>query len=133
MEIIERIKVIMTANRLNAGTFADKIGIQRSNMSHVLTGRNKPSLDFVEKVLLAFPRVNAHWLIFGGLSKQNEPNSGESPIPSAKRLGANKSESSVLNVAENPTANINKEVTNKKIVKVITFYDDFTFDEYKVN
>lgn len=133
MDIVERLKVIMTTNRLNAGTFADKIGIQRSNMSHVLTGRNKPSLDFVEKVLLAFPRVNAQWLIFGDVSKQNEPNSIEAPILSSKRLEANKSESSVLNDAENPTANIKKDVTNKKIVKVITFYDDFTFDEYKAN
>lgn len=133
MNIVERLKIIMTTNRLNAGTFADKIGIQRSNMSHVLTGRNKPSLDFIEKVLIAFPRVNAHWLIFGDLSSQNEPNSIESPIPSFKRLEANKNEASVANEMIDPLLNSKKGVTNKKIVKVITFYDDFTFDEYKTN
>jgi transcriptional regulator with XRE-family HTH domain len=133
MNIVERLKIIMTTNRLNAGTFADKIGIQRSNMSHVLTGRNKPSLDFIEKVLIAFPRVNAHWLIFGDLSNQNEPNSIESPIPSFKRLEANKNEASVANEMIGPLLNSKKGVTNKKIVKVITFYDDFTFDEYKTN
>jgi transcriptional regulator with XRE-family HTH domain len=133
MNIVERLKIIMTTNRLNAGTFADKIGIQRSNMSHVLTGRNKPSLDFIEKVLIAFPRVNANWLIFGDLSSQNEPNSIESPIPSFKRLEANKNEVSVANEMIDPLLNSKKGVTNKKIVKVITFYDDFTFDEYKTN
>ena len=133
MNIVERLKIIMTTNRLNAGTFADKIGIQRSNMSHVLTGRNKPSLDFIEKVLIAFPRVNAHWLIFGDLSSQNEPNSILSPVPSFKRLEANKNEASVANEMIDPLLNSKKGVTNKKIVKVITFYDDFTFDEYKTN
>ena len=133
MNIVERLKIIMTTNRLNAGTFADKIGIQRSNMSHVLTGRNKPSLDFIEKVLIAFPRVNAHWLIFGDLSSQNEPNSILSPISSFKRLEANKNEASVANEMIDPLLNSKKGVTNKKIVKVITFYDDFTFDEYKTN
>jgi hypothetical protein len=72
-------------------------------------------------------------LIFGDLSSQNEPNSTESPIPSFKRLEANKNEVSVANEMIDPLLNSKKGVTNKKIVKVITFYDDFTFDEYKTN
>lgn len=133
MDIVERLKIIMTTNRLNAGSFADKIGIQRSNMSHVLTGRNKPSLDFIEKVLIAFPRVNAHWLIFGDLSKENELNSIEYPIPNFKRMEANKIEISAVNKTVDPLLNNKKDSSNKKIVKVITFYDDYTFDEYKIN
>jgi transcriptional regulator with XRE-family HTH domain len=66
MEIKDRLRMIMESHKLNAGSFAGKIGVQRSNVSHVLSGRNKPSFDFVEKLLLAFPRVSAEWLLLVG-------------------------------------------------------------------
>lgn len=50
---------------LNASTFADKIGVQRSSMSHILSGRNKPSLDFILKIYEAFPEINLPWLALG--------------------------------------------------------------------
>lgn len=50
---------------LSPGKLASMIGVQRSGISHILSGRNKPSLDFIEKFLKAFPAVNAEWLITG--------------------------------------------------------------------
>ncbi len=50
---------------MNASRFADEIGLQRSNVSHVLSGRNKPSLDFIMRILDRFNDVNADWLLFG--------------------------------------------------------------------
>lgn len=65
MTIQERIQIVLKMHNLSASAFADKIGVQRSNMSHILSGRNKPSLDFLEKTLRHFPKVNAKWLVCG--------------------------------------------------------------------
>jgi transcriptional regulator with XRE-family HTH domain len=61
----KRIELILETENLTVSQFADKIGIQRSGMSHILAGRNKPSLDFVLKVLQSFPNLNNDWLLFG--------------------------------------------------------------------
>jgi transcriptional regulator with XRE-family HTH domain len=61
----ERIRTLVNALNLNAGQFADEIGVQKSGMSHILSGRNNPSLDFVQKILDRFPNVNIEWLILG--------------------------------------------------------------------
>ena len=123
MEILDRIKMVMKANQLNAASFADRIGVQRSNLSHILTGRNKPSLDFIEKMLIQFPKVNASWLISGQIQQTDVINPLE------------KKETVVTNVNSKISTNVNKEftskVSNKRIVKMITFYEDFTFDEFR--
>ena len=72
MEITERLMYIMKLNNLSPSAFADKINVQRSSVSHLLSGRNKPSLELIQKVILAFPKVNADWLI-SGRQIQNEP------------------------------------------------------------
>ena len=123
MEILDRIKMVMKANQLNAATFADRIGVQRSNLSHILTGRNKPSLDFIEKMLIQFPKVNASWLISGQIQQTDVIN----PLKEKDIL--------VTNVNSKINTSVNKEFTskisNKRIVKMITFYEDFTFDEFR--
>ena len=61
MEIKDRLRMIMDSHKLNAGSFADRIGVQRSNVSHVLSGRNKPSFDFIEKLLpVSYTHLRAH-------------------------------------------------------------------------
>ena len=71
MSIQQRLQLVIKMHHLSPSAFADKIGVQRSNVSHVLSGRNKPSLDFLEKIILHFPRVNAHWLITGKMPGQS--------------------------------------------------------------
>ncbi len=63
--MIDRIKSIIDFYHLSSTQFADKIGFQRSALSHVLSGRNNPSLDFVLKVKSAFPAVSLDWLALG--------------------------------------------------------------------
>jgi len=63
--MIERIKQLLHVKNLSASQFADKIGVQRSSVSHVLSGRNKPSLEFVQKILLAYPEISSDWILFG--------------------------------------------------------------------
>lgn len=117
-------RMIMDAHKLNAGSFADKIGVQRSNVSHVLSGRNKPSFDFMEKLLLAFPRVSAEWLFTGRQSSEVKE-----PLQSGsveENVGADVSEL----YGQKKSA---RNRTDKQIVKTLVFYDDFTFDVFLPN
>ena len=63
--MIDRIKLLMRSQKLNATQFAEEIGIQRSALSHVMSGRNKPSLDFMMKIKSRFNKVSLDWLLLG--------------------------------------------------------------------
>lgn len=111
---VHRLKEIMEHHHLTASLFADKIAVQRSSISHILSGRNKPSLDFVLKVTTAFTDVDIYWLLNG---KGSFPKVSETPSPSTLPI----EESSV----EAPVSG------TKKIQRVVVFYDDGTFEEYQ--
>lgn len=64
-EMKDRIAHIIRAKNLTAAEFAVRLGIQPSNISHLLSGRNNPSLDFVRKLKETFPEYNLDWIIFG--------------------------------------------------------------------
>ena len=64
-KIIERIKRIISDSGLSNSSFADKIGVPRSSISHILSGRNNPSLDLIIKILRNFDDINADFLIKG--------------------------------------------------------------------
>lgn len=115
MDIKDRLKMVMESHHLTAGSFADRIGVQRSNVSHVMSGRNKPSFDFIEKLLRAFPRVSADWLLTGKQQTESVDN-----FP---------------NVVEEATEKAVKETPSKgkEIVKMLVFYSDFTYDTYLPN
>ena len=61
----DRIAKILSYYNLTSSAFADKIGVQRSGISHILSGRNKPSYDFLVSLLDKFPEINANWLLMG--------------------------------------------------------------------
>lgn len=61
----ERLVQLLDLEQLSPSKFADIIGVQRSSVSHVISGRNNPSYDFIQKTLKAFPGLNADWLILG--------------------------------------------------------------------
>ncbi len=63
--MVERIQKIIQHKKLSASGFADAIGVPRSTISHILSGRNNPSLEFVLKVLDAYPDIRMEWLILG--------------------------------------------------------------------
>jgi len=65
MEIKDRLKKIIESENLTSSAFADIIGVQRSSISHILSGRNKPGMDFIQKILTAFPKYKAEWLVMG--------------------------------------------------------------------
>ena len=71
-DFIKRLETIFEYYGLSASGFADKIGVQRSSLSHLLSGRNKPSLDFIMKIAEVFPEVDLYWILNG---KGNFPKS----------------------------------------------------------
>jgi transcriptional regulator with XRE-family HTH domain len=113
MLIQERLQLILKMHNLTPSAFADKLGVQRSNVSHVISGRNKPSLDFLEKIILNFPRVNAHWLLTGQMSTSPE-----------LKLEPKKEVESVIENEATVSSN------DSSIVKIVEFYQDGTFKEY---
>ncbi len=64
-DFIKRLQLIIDHYQLSAASLADKIAVQRSSISHLLSGRNKPSLEFVLKLVRQFPEVNLYWLLNG--------------------------------------------------------------------
>ena len=64
-EFSKRIKEIMEYYGESSSSFADKIQVQRSSISHIISGRNKPSLDFILKTLKVYSEVNMYWLLNG--------------------------------------------------------------------
>ncbi len=63
----------MESEELKASELADKIGVNRATISHILSGRNKPSIDFLQKLLSNYPNLNANWLISGiGYMQENQ-------------------------------------------------------------
>jgi len=113
VEFTSRLKKILEHHRLTASQFADQIGVQRSSISHILSGRNKPSLDFVLKVTGKFSDVDMYWLLNG---KGSYPKNGGSTPSTLFSTPETKS-----NVASG---------SGKKISRIVVFYDDGTFDEY---
>lgn len=128
MGIEKRLQLIMASNHLTASSFADRIGVQRSNVSHVLNGRNKPGYDFLLKVVHAFPKVNTHWLLTG---EDASVNSAADPI-SAEQINPEKLVES-NKTARNPADKKDHTDSSKKIIKTIVFYDDFSFDAFVPN
>lgn len=73
-----RIEKIIQTFEMADGQFAQEIGIQNSTLSHILNGRNRPSLDVIKKILRRFPEIDPDWLIFGHgsmLRKISQPTS----------------------------------------------------------
>lgn len=113
---IERLERLLQYYGLSASGFADKINVQRSSISHLLGGRNKPSLDFVMKVVRTFPEVNLYWLLNGKGSFPDENNEDSSPTTTQK---------SIIAIEEKK-----KSKEKKSIDRIIIFYSDGSFDSY---
>ena len=74
----ERITQIMQNEEMTAAQFAEKIGLSPSSLSHILNGRNNPSLDVVMKIHKACSYVNLPWLIYGEGTMEGQPEAPQS-------------------------------------------------------
>ena len=113
----------MKSYQLSASAFADKIQVPRSSISHLLSGRNKPSLDFVLKVVKEFDEVELYWLLNG---KGTFPKSNTSSPALKQALPETLVKSKpVTDLPQNESM-----VPSKKIERIVMFFDDGTFKEY---
>jgi len=63
--MVDRFLLILKTKNITASKFADEVGVQRSSVSHILSGRNNPSLDVIQKILKRFPDISSEWLLSG--------------------------------------------------------------------
>ena len=155
--MIDRIKSVMEYYHLSPAQFADRIGFQRSALSHVLSGRNNPSLDFVLKVKNTFPNINLEWLTMGEGNQFINPeqqnvdpvqetlkmNLDDDPVSTPVSQIPKETNEKTLFTEENfretkadEATGILKKAENqvfngeKKIKKVILLYNDGSFSEH---
>ena len=149
-DFIKRLELILEYYGLNASAFADKIGVQRSSLSHLLSGRNKPSLDFILKILEVFPDIDLYWILNG---KGSFPKKIAEVSPIIATQNTSPTSTPILNnqeatdlfsatastVPSNPTATtktiVNEKITipttSNEIDKIVIFYKNGTFKDYK--
>ncbi len=112
---------------LSAAELADIIGVQRSNLSHILTGRNNPGSSFIEKLLHTYPELDARWLITGEGEMAKTPLSAKQDRPAADLFSAAVQKESPAPVQKNIPAD-GKE---GNIERIIVLYKDKTFVDYR--
>lgn len=181
--MVNRINLLLKAKNITARQFAEEIGIQPSGMSHILSGRNNPSLDFVMKVIRRYPEIDINWLMFGKgemyesraaisvspaspstqqsqatrlmatpttrvvpqrssdpitqvqadlFSQPHENAINESPLKTDSKNGnLGKQNFSTPVSVPTPVVAVSDPHNPRKLVKLLAFYDDQTFVEYR--
>ncbi len=125
--ISNRLQKVISHFELTSAKFADAIAVPRSSVSHILNNRNKPSLDFILKIIKVYPEIDLYWLLQG---------KGDFPSPSQRK---NQSLPSKIETLSNKSSNTTKEPeklssnSQKEINKVVIFYKDGTFESYNPN
>lgn len=114
----ERLKEFLEKRNLNARQFAEIIGVQPSSISHILTGRNKPGVELLEKMLRSFPELDIHYIITGIRSTIVKKIAEDMP-------------SEVSNaVLKEEVAKKIESGAEKKIERIVIFNNDGSFKEY---
>ena len=125
---------------LSPSALADSIGVPRSSISHLLTGRNKPSLDFVLKLIRAYPDVNLYWLLNGKgtfpSKKENSPEIKPNSDSMASTPFVETEPETVQNekiIQKDSSESVSKQREFKKIKKIVFFFEDGSFEPYYPN
>lgn len=161
-DFIKRLETVMEYYGHSSSSFADKIGVQRSSLSHLLSGRNKPSLDFILKIISEFPDVDLYWMLFekGSFPKSAfdnfEQKNVEVKIPTPTLFTEEKNEPEKIlptidepkleekfHPSEEPKNEIEipapvesfvpKKSFGKTVEQIVILYTDGTFNEYRPN
>lgn len=148
--IQERILLLMKAQGMTPTQFADEIGIQRSSISHILSGRNNPSLDVILKILGRFKEIDSNWLILGKGNLLKERDLDNSPTlfnldedeeiidKNLKEIDLEEEEkekeikTNNIEIQENIIAMQNPN-SQRSISKIIILYNDNSYEELVKN
>ena len=130
-DFIARLQRIMDYYDLNASALADSLGVLRSSISHLLSERNKPSLDFVLKIIDKYSEVDLYWLLYG---KGSFPKEEKKPAPTPLSTEIPFPEDNVLEDSEKEEKVVPEILTKKQkrqIQKIIFFYEDNSFEIFE--
>jgi transcriptional regulator with XRE-family HTH domain len=149
-DFIKRLEIILDYYSLSASAFADKVGVQRSSLSHLLSGRNKPSLDLILKIIENFPEVDLYWILNGkGNFPKSDNNSKNIETPTSifnnqEIIAAQEKEPNLFSepsIEKNPvfenlknnfsnTENLSTSKNEGEIDRIVVFYKNGTFKNY---
>ncbi len=123
--IASRLQVIFEREGISASIFADRIGVQRSAISHILSGRNKPGFDLLQKIIAKFPTINTEWLITGLGDPYKQP---------VKQIQTTLFDPSTTQRQSVEVTSVNTSSSqpagNRTIERIVIFYSDKTFETY---
>jgi transcriptional regulator with XRE-family HTH domain len=155
-----RLQQLLDCANLAPARFAEIVGVQRSAVSHILSGRNNPSLDFIRKILENFPYLNSDWLITGNgeMFKNNEIQKSAPTVPATEQKSLFEPQNVFTdedppqygNIPEKQEKNeLNKQIVPpvvevkpekhevvipsipaKVVERIVIFHNDGTFKEY---
>ncbi len=134
-----RLQQFLSAENISQSQFADNIGVARASVSHILSGRNRPGFDFIERMAKCYPALNLEWLITG----KGRMYKADSEVVAPKLWEDEESSvipaDTVIREYDSP-APIERRTSTKieqtsknqrNISKIVVFYDDNTFQELK--
>ncbi|HOU01113.1 MAG: helix-turn-helix domain-containing protein [Bacteroidales bacterium] len=132
----DRILEFLKAENKSSAQLAEEIGVQPSGISHIISGRNKPSLDFVLKMLEKYPFISTEWLLFGRGTMYNDKSMQELFDKSSYIALQNENESDKKDIVrpeinKNDIPNVNpQKKENVSITRIVLFYSNNSFQEY---
>jgi transcriptional regulator with XRE-family HTH domain len=145
MLLNQKIKQILVEKQLSPSYFADEIGVQRSSISHILSGRNKPSFEIIQKIVKRFPDLGYEWLMDDSntipMPKMNNsipnqhafaPQAGtdmDELVEYKKAMLSDKSTKAIMNGKSNGFI-VNSSMNGKTVERILIFYSDKSFAEY---
>jgi len=137
-EIGKRLKAFLKDNELSVSDFSTLVGIQRSSLSHIFTGRNKPSVDLLLKIKKAFPKVSIEWLITGEeeITKPDKIDQTNIKEEKTKSDMVTNVTTPVVSADYQPDKDNNRientqTLSNNEIDKIVIFYKNGSFELYK--
>lgn len=134
-----RLKQFMAAENITQAQLADSLKVVRASVSHILSGRNNPSCEFIKALMSTYPNLNIEWLMLGKgkmykdksgdslfmLDEPDNQDSGALPLPAAQELPNIDSTIDFTSLGEVMQVPVNK----RKVVKVTILFDDGTYQE----
>lgn len=146
----DRLRQFLTMEGISPARFAEIVGINRSGISHLLAGRNKPSFEFIQKMLASYPDLNPEWLILGKGKPYKDGRQVENQLPQTPEtlsdisedlpLFAERSEPEIFemeipdsqapeNPKNNPAIANDRAKSAKRIARITVYYSDGTYED----
>lgn len=141
MDLADKVRLIIGNKCESPSQFADEIGIPRSGVSHLLNGRNKPSLDVINRIVRRYPDIGTDWIwddnkmpVLGpGVTNWNTADNSEKTPPKqafGKPLDLFVQTEPVPETVQQNLSGIPSGASQRKVERVLLFFSDGTFEEF---